>query len=152
MKQNRRTLVIVVGALVALAALPAAAELYTVELTNGYSFDTRYRPKFDPRDPDKVYLLTDQGNWITLAKNLVHEVISQTEARGFGKVIDTTTIDLGWAPNDTPVPDGAGGVAENPQAELVNLLRDRQPVTTPQFVNPSAAGAGGLPVFGGTFP
>lgn len=153
MKTTR--VLVIVGTLAALAVLPAAAELYTVELTNGYALDTRYRPKLDPRDPDKVFFLTDQGTWISIPRNQVHDVTSQTEMRGFGKVINTTTIDLGWAPNDTPVPDGAGGVNENPQAELINMLRDRakaNTVNTPQFVNPSQAGkGGGLPVFN-SFP
>jgi len=148
MKTTARVLM-VAGSLLALVALPAAAELFTIELTNGHSFETRYRPKLDPRDPDKVYFLTDQGNWIAMAKNLVNDVVSQTEARGFGKVIDTTTIDLGWAPNDTPVPDGEGGVSNNPQADLVNAIRSQQPapISTQQFVNPGQAGrsGGGLP-------
>jgi len=154
MKRMQTTLMIA-GLLAIFAALPAAAELFTVELINGYSFETRYRPKVDPRDPDKAYVLTDQGNWIALQKTLIHDVISRTEARGFGKVIDTTTIDLGWAPNDTPIPDGDGGTTTDPRADFAAMLRERAasnpPVTTQQFVNPGQAGqgGGGLPVSSG---
>jgi hypothetical protein len=132
---------------VVLVALPAMAETFTVKLKNGNSFETRYRPQEASWDPDMVMMLTDHGHWIALPRAEVDEVVSDFEERGFGKIIDTTTIDLGIAPNDLPTPDQA----QTPSAleQLQSILQQQQrSYDIQQFVSPGQAGrtGGGLPV------
>lgn len=132
---------------VALVAMPAFAETFTLKLKNGSEFETRYRPQEASWDPDMVIMLTDFGHWVAFPRADVEEVIADFEARGFGKVIDTTTIDLGIAPNDLPAP----GEEQEPSAldQLQSLLQQNQrSYDVQQFVSPGQAGqtGGGLPV------
>ena len=144
--------------LVAIAALlvagPAAAEIYTVTLANGNSFETRYRPKEAGWDADTIMVLTDVGNWIAIDKADIASVLSQTENNGFGKVIDTTTIAIGWAPNDAP--EETPEESMDPMSRLLNFLSAEQAnqpdYSVQQFAEPSEAGMGGLPVSGLTQP
>mgnify|MGYP007073203895 CR=1 FL=1 len=142
---------IVASALV-LVALPALAETYTVELANGTSFESRYRPKEVAWDETKVLLLTDVGNWIALERSEILSVTTDTETQGFGKVIDVHTIALGWAPNDAPAESPEDAL--DPTSRLLNFLqaeRENAPdYSVQQFVDPSEAGinTGGLPVGG----
>ena len=109
-----------VALLAVLAALPGAAEIYTVTLTNGSLFESRYQPRQAAWDEGMMELATETGLWIAMPKSLVQSVTAMSETKGFGRVIDTTTIDLGFAPNDLPEemdPAGrllrrAAGVAE----------------------------------------
>ena len=101
----RKTHLTLVLSLLALAvAVPAAAEVFTITMNNEAEFKTRYQPQQDPRDEGKVMILTEFGNWIALQKSMIAEVVSETEARGLGTVLDTNTIVIGWAPNDAPMP------------------------------------------------
>lgn len=138
----------------ALLAVPAAAEIYTVSLSNGTQFQTRYPPKEASWDSGIILVLTDVGNWIALEKTNVLSVLSETEKEGFGKVIDTVTIAVGWAPNDAPSQDAEA--AMDPMTRLLNFLaaeQTNQPdYSVPQFAEPSEAGRGGLPVSGLTPP
>lgn len=130
-----------------LVALPAAAEMYTVALTNGGSFDTRYRPEVATWDDGLLTIMTDVGNWIAIPRQEVVAITAETEVRGFGTVISTNTIALGWAPNDAPVP--ADEASADPRDRLLQLLeRQLQPepdYSIQQFVDPSDAG--GIPVW-----
>lgn len=125
----------------------ATAETFTVTLDNGNTILSRYQPKISQPDEDKVTLLTERGNWISLPSERVVKVISNTESRGFGKVINTTTISLGLSPNegapDTEVP-------VDPTTALINYLAaekagSQQDYSVQQFVNTESAGAGGFP-------
>lgn len=134
-----------------LVAFPmvATAGTYTITLDNGLSFTTRYQPKVSQPDESKVMLLTDQGNWIALPKELVSEVTSSIESRGFGRVIDTTTIALGFAPNEVD-PQEAAGSAADPTSALLQYLTQRdsgqqRDYSVEQFVDTEGAGAGGFP-------
>lgn len=128
----------------ALLAMPAAAETFTVELTNGTSFVTRYQPQEAGWDANLVLLMTEHGNWIAVPRQDIVNVKSSTESEGFGRLINTTTIDLGWAPNDNPLPETEQ--AQTPLDVLQNLLQQERPVYDQhQFVSPSEAG-GGLPL------
>ena len=133
-----------------LVALPAAAEVYTVTLTNGTEFETRAHPTIAGWDDEVVLLLTDVGNWIGIAKSDIVSVIADTERDGFGKVIDVHTVALGWAPNDAPVEDP--DAALDPTTRLLNFLAaeqsNRQDFSVQQFAEPGDAGQGGLPVGG----
>lgn len=129
-----------------LFAAPVAAEIFVVKLTNGNEFETRYRPREAGWDPAKVVLVTDVGNPIALAKASIVSVIGRSEDRGFGRVIDNTTFELGLAPNDAPDAE-EGAPADQVQAFVDALQQSQgQPVNynVQQFAEPSATG--GLPV------
>jgi hypothetical protein len=149
---TRSLLLVAIAAL--LIAVPATAEIYTVTLSNGNTFETRYRPKEAGWDTSKIMVLNDVGNWITVDKADVVSVISETENEGFGKVIDTMTIAIGWSPNDAP--EATPEEAMDPMTRLLNFLAAEQAnqpdYSVPQFVEPGDAGVGGLPVSGLTQP
>jgi len=141
--RRRRTLVVV--ALAAAVTLPAAADVFTVELVSGASLATRYKPIEDPGDASKVLLLTDQGNWIALRKDTIADVTSETELKGFGLVIDSQTVFLGVSANDLERAGVEGPL--DPTAQLLQMLQGQQqaePYSVPQFVNSEEAG--GIPV------
>jgi hypothetical protein len=129
------------GALLVLLAGGAMAETLTVTLDNGNSILTRYRPKLSP-DGATAYLLTDMGNWVSFDKAAIVSVVSDLESRGFGKVIDTTTISLGIAPNSRDVGEGGTGELDG-ELEMLNYLRERDAArdnySVPQFVQPEEA-------------
>ena len=133
------------------AASPLAADVFTVKLANGKSFKSRYQPIESPRAEGKIQFLTDTGNWIALSKDNVISVESDTESRGFGKVIDTQTIALGWDPTGATT-ETATEEGQDPTAQLLNYLIQqdqqssaREPYSTQQFVDPSEAG--GIPMW-----
>lgn len=130
------------------AALPATAEYFTVKLTNGNELDTLYRPRLAAEDGDKVLVATETGNWISLPIADIESVISHIEARGFGKVINTTTILIGTAPNDAEVPSDETEPVD-PATRLLDYLEaDRRaqppPFSVEQFAEPNSAG--GIPL------
>lgn len=143
MLEKRMPVVVLILLAVVLATAPAAAETFTLKLSNGTSFLTRYQPQEASWDPGMVLILTEQGNWIGIPRETITEVTAATEVKGFGKLINTTTILLGYAPNDAALPD------EEPTQTPFDLLRsmlEQQPVyDQEQFVSPREAG-GGLPV------
>ena len=146
--KTTRVALLLLGVLVLLAALPAAAEYYTVRLKNGNEFESLYRPRMAAVGGDKVLLSTETGNWISLPVDAIESVISRIEARGFGKVINTTTILIGMAPNDAEVP-GEEVEALDPATRVLNYLESRQrqqpaPFTVEQFAEPNSVG--GIPL------
>ncbi len=90
----------VLAVLMVAVAATAHAEYFTVTLTNGTSFQTRYRPVPAEWDDNVVMISTDRGNWIGLLADEVADVTSHAEATGFGYQLDTTTLFVGWAPNE----------------------------------------------------
>ncbi len=148
MRNLRRPLALV-AALVLLSALPAAAEVYTIHLKNGNSFETRYRPQIAGWDENTVLLVTNVGNRIALLRSDIEEISVDTEVHGYGTVIDSNTIALGIAPNDQPLPEEA----TDPEARLLNYIeqmanRPQQNFSVEQFVEPDQAGqTGGLPAW-----
>lgn len=94
----RRSLVLM--SLLALSALPAAAEVYTVTLTNGNVMETAYQPQEAAFDKRLVLLMTDVGNWVGVRKADIESVRSDAELSGYGKVIQKNTILLGWSANE----------------------------------------------------
>ena len=93
---KRPTAILAVAMLFALT--PAMAEVFRVQLKNGNEFATRYQPKVAEWDENKVVLLTDVANRITLHIDDIADITHDSQMQGFGTVIDTTTIVLGWAP------------------------------------------------------
>jgi hypothetical protein len=149
---SNRTVLLVALAVVVLAA-PATAEIYTVSLNNGTEFQSRHRPEEASFDSTIVLVLTDVGNRIALNKADIISVEADTERDGFGKVIDTHTIALGWAPNDAPEIDPEA--AMDPMTRLLSFLdaeQSNQPdYSVTQFSEPPMVGSGspgGLPVSG----
>lgn len=124
----------------------AAAETFTITLDNGNTITSRYQPKMSFPDEDKVLLLTGTGNWISIPADRVANLTSNTESRGFGKVINTTTISLGLAPNEgapeeVPV-DSTTALLNYLTAERSAGQRD---YSVQQFVDTESAGIGGFP-------
>lgn len=139
-------------ALCALAA-PAGAEIFHVEMVDGHVFDTRYQPEEASWDPDLVLMLTDTGNWIAVPKAEIAGITTETENKGFGRVIDTTTVLLGWAANDAPSPEDEARFAEVDRLQQL-FQQQQQDYSVDQFVDPSEAGrgGGGLPAYGASAP
>jgi hypothetical protein len=134
-------------------ALPAAAAEWVVELTNGTSFFSRYQPAAASWDADLVLFTTAEGNLVALYRDEIASVRADVETRGFGTLIDDKTISLGIAPNDLPDPSDAAAVT--PELALLQEMvraqqqQPQQDFSVQQFVDPSAAGLGGLPAVGG---
>ncbi len=93
---------------IAMVAGSAGAALYTVTMTNGTSFETKYRPLQSEWDENQVMIMTDKGNWIALPKNEIADVESRAQASGYGFQLNTTTLFLGWSPNDVGDEDEEG--------------------------------------------
>lgn len=142
---RHRTLPMLLACGSLLAGLPAAAEVYTIRLTNGTTFESRYQPKQAAWDAGVLTFLDETGLEVALAKGLIAEVAPQSELKGFGKVINTTTVDLGFAPNDLEEFQARMRESnQNPFQESMTRTYDQQ-----QFVEPDQVG-GGIPVgFGG---
>ena len=140
---RRRALRITVLALLAMAAAAAAhAEYFTVTLTNGTSFQTRYRPVPAEWDENIVMISTDRGNWIGLLADEVADVTSHAETTGFGYQLDTTTLFVGWAPADIEDEEGeedAGAL------DLEQMFPEEAPPNVlEQFVDVPGAEGGNL--------
>jgi hypothetical protein len=144
----RRTLVLALLGL-ALVALPAAAEVYHVNLKSGSQFDSRYPPEEASWDANTLLFITETGNWIGISRDQIESVKAETETRGHGTRINATTLYMGKAPNANQTPDQQAA-GQNPQLQLLQKLIDRQSqqqdYSVQQFVDPGQAGKGGLPV------
>jgi len=97
-----RRLTLAVLVTLVLAGVPLQALEYEIRLVNGNVFQSRYEPVAAPWDSERLLFMTVFGNPMTLPRSSVKEVISLTEASGFGKRIDAMTIVIGLAPNDNP--------------------------------------------------
>lgn len=134
-------------ALAALCAVPAVAEVYHVELANGEQFDSRYPPEEASWDSDLLLFHTETGNWAGVRREEVVQVTIETELRGAGQRIDSTTIYMGRTANSAP-PPGAEGEAD-PSVALLQAIyeqgQSQQSYSIDQFVEPGETG-GGIPV------
>ena len=147
---TRNTCKLFIGTLLVLAlATVAGAGTYTLTLKNGTTFETRYKPVTAEWDDQIMMISTDQGNWIALARDEVTDITSSVEESGFGYQLDTTTIFMGWSPNEDPNEGGDGG--EGGEGGANDALPDpyAQPeFTLEQFIDVPTAGSGigGQPV------
>ncbi len=107
-RSPRLSTLIVLTLLATAFASAAYAEYFTVTLTNGTTFQTRYRPVPAEWDDNVVMINTDRGNWIGLLSDEVADVSSHAETSGFGYQLDTSTLFVGWTPNDV-YDDASGG-------------------------------------------
>jgi len=145
--QSIRRAVIAFTVLAAVALSPAVADIFTVHLTNGATFETRYQPKLVEGNGNKVLFVTDVGNRIYVHRDDISEITHSSDVQGFGTMINTTTISLGWAPNDNPLPGDP-----DPRSQMLDYLRDQQRArpdySVDQFVSTEDAGVtGGLPAW-----
>ncbi|HEV7667119.1 MAG TPA: hypothetical protein VGS22_01230 [Thermoanaerobaculia bacterium] len=99
-----RTAVLALFASAVLLAAPIAAETYLITLQNGGTIQSRYQPQESSWDAGMVLFMTETGNWIGLKKSDIVSVEQENNLRGFGFVINPTTVALGWAPNDAADP------------------------------------------------
>lgn len=130
--------------LAAMIAMTAHADVYTITLTNGTSFETRYEPVPAEWDENVIMISTDRGNWIGLLSEEVADVTSKAEATGFGYQVNSTTLFMGWSPNDTDE-EGEEGEGLN----LEEMFPEEAPAfSVQQFVNvpTTGAGVGGQPI------
>ena len=131
----------------AFAALPVSAAVYTVTMKNGSTFDSRYQPEEASWDENLVVLLTEFGNRIALPAAEIDSVSVDSESRGFGHQINSTTMALGWAPNDAidpSTPEGQAAIAAQ-AAAAANSAQTPPAYNQQQFVEPGALT--GLPVW-----
>ncbi|HVS03067.1 MAG TPA: hypothetical protein VMT16_09875 [Thermoanaerobaculia bacterium] len=133
----------------ALVALPAGAGTYHVELLNGTAFETRYQPKEAAWDPSMIVFSSETGNVVALPKSLVAAITSEAESRGFGRVIDTTTVDMGILPNDMPTEAERAAAEARAGSDALTQFLSRS-YDMEQFVEPDEVG-GGIPVWGAGF-
>ena len=130
----------------------ASAGTFTVTLTNGSSFETRYRPVEAAWDNDVVLINTDRGNAIALLKEDIADVTSSVEESGFGYQVDTTTLFVGWKPAEE-LPEGEEGAEAGTGAPQSQAFEPApQNFSIQQFVNPGATGGIDLPVYTGYGP
>ncbi len=136
---RRTPRLIVLTLLLAATAATAHAEYYTVTLTNGTTFETRYRPVPADWDENVVMISTDRGNWIGLRTDEIADVTSVAESTGFGYQLDATTLFVGWSPNDID----EGGEEEGEGLDLEEMFPEPEPsVVLEQFVDIPTAGTG----------
>lgn len=145
----RRTLFLI--ALSLTIATTASAGTFTVILKNGTSFLTRYRPA--PADWDETVILfnTDQGNQIALKRVEIADITSSVEETGFGYQVDTTTLYVGFTPNEAfDTEDGEGGGEGEGGEGIVAPAASSGGFSLEQFVDVPGAGSGisGQPVRG----
>lgn len=133
-------------------AASAHAAYFTVTLKNGTTFDIRYVPVKADWDPRYTMFLTDQGNWIAVKNSDIADVISHAEESGYGYQLNTTTLFLGWSPNDlvTDETDEEGNVKSTSQYEA-EAYTGGTDYSIDQFLNmstadPNATGGGGFSV------
>jgi hypothetical protein len=145
---HSRTLVLMVVLALAATGL-ASAEAYRVALHNGNEFVSPYRPAPAEYDETQMLIMTDQGNLIAIDEADIASITHDLEAKGFGRVIDTHTIEVGWSANLNPT--AAEGTEEIPlQLQMMQMMQQMntpQPMptfNTPQFAEPNAGG--GIPV------
>lgn len=124
-----------------------AAQQFTIELKNGTTFLSRYPPEEAPWDSTKIVFLSEFGNLISISTAEVASVKSEAELKGFGHMLNATTIALGWAPNDAIDPDSEEGRSQAALDRYYEALgaanQPAQPASVEQFVDPSQAGQSG---------
>ena len=133
-----RTFITISTLLGLLAAGPLAADAFTVTTTSGNTFVTRYQPTQSDTEEGKVLLLTEFGNWISLPKEAIASIASDTESKGFGTVLDSQTIALGWIPPSRGQADaqGDGGAPLDPTAQLLQfMIQQNNPAPAPAYSN-----------------
>jgi hypothetical protein len=134
-----------------LVAAPATAAVYAIQMNNGTTFETRFKPLDAEYDAGKVVFVDEVGNLIALPKSEIASIDSDVESSGFGHVIDNTTIALGWAPNDAPEQGTAQDKARQAAIDAANA-GPRTPAEPIYDVNTSPGTINWSPVFSSEAP
>jgi hypothetical protein len=137
----------------ALLAVPAAADVYYVTLTNGQVIQTAHQPQQASWDPNMVLLLTEVGNWIGFPKDQVQGVRAEDPTQGYGIRISDKAIALGRSPNDLPLGDDSAKSKADLLTDRYLSLAERQMAleearrnySIQQFAEPGSTG-GGIPI------
>ena len=137
----RRTALLIALAVLVLGCLPLRALEYEVRMVSGNTFITRYEPVVAPFDSTRMMFMTVNGNPITVARDQVKEVISLTEASGFGKRLDALTVLIGLAANDNPTPEEQAAL----EAQALAAGQAPTPFTSPLVSEPDQVG--GMPLY-----
>lgn len=141
---QRALLALLVGAVFTPAL---TAETYTVRLVSGATFQLSYPLEESPWDKNTLLYLSEGGNWTAIDRSDVAEVRSETEFKGQGQLIDATTVFMGFAANDMPLPgDEREANSTERLLQVLQGLGNAPANTNEQFVEPGQAGTGGIPV------
>ena len=138
---TRKALRLIILTLLCFAATTVfASEYFTITLTNGTSFQTRYRPVPAEWDDNVVMINSDRGNWIGLHQDEIVDVTSHVETTGFGYQVNTTTLFVGWSPAEIPE---LGEDGEPKELDLGEMFPEAAPSNVlNQFVDvPGGGGA-----------
>ena len=135
------------------ANLPAAAVNYKVQLKNGSEVSTLYLPKEASWDRDMLIFLTDASNWMAVSKDDVERIVSTIQQRGFGRVLDERTIEIGFTANYGATDEELKAIEEGRTdldryldvLQSMNQTQPQQDFSVEQFVSPGTAGQGGIP-------
>ncbi len=136
-----------------IGAIPTVAEpVYTLALDNGTELVSYHRPVVAEDDENTILMLTDESNWIRLDRSSITDFSVEIPGGGSGAELrHDGAIVLGFVANDAVLTD-ADGESQDPATQLLQYMmyRDanRPDYSVDQFVEPSDAGAGGLPVSG----
>jgi hypothetical protein len=154
LRPSRLIPALVAAALLGGGVSPALAQAYKVTLKNGNTFVTKYRPEDASYDASKITFFTDKGNRIALSKDDVADVVADIENRGFGVVIDTTTIVVGVTANDAPGEEEGEEGGEQTTFQIPTPTSYLPSLLAPGFANGFATGgfAGGGFATGGAEP
>lgn len=138
----RTTRVVALVALAFAATAPLQAALFTITLTNGTSFESRFRPRDAQYDAQKVVFQDETGNLIALAKSEIDSIESDVGAKGFGHMLDDTTMAFGWAPNDKGEsrPDDAIATTEESDTPTEPIYNVNENPSVPLFYSFSGGG------------
>ncbi|HVS62934.1 MAG TPA: hypothetical protein VMT85_05425 [Thermoanaerobaculia bacterium] len=148
----RRLPLLVAAALVALFAteLSAQGTRYRVVLENGNEIYSKYKPVEASYDANKMILMTDQSNVISIPKDDILEMVAEVEALGFGRRLNDTTVIVGSSANDNPTEEQMQQMQQSFDAMFPGLplnYRSGMPQTPspPIFSEPGEIGRG-IPV------
>ncbi|REJ83903.1 MAG: hypothetical protein DWQ36_19295 [Acidobacteria bacterium] len=122
---SRRLLPGLALAVVALlgTVVPALANnSYIVNLKNGSTIISKYRPVTADFDETLMLMMTESGNTIAIEKAAIDTIVSDLENRGFGTVINTTTVVVGRSANDAAVDDEAQILQELSAYSAINNI------------------------------
>lgn len=143
----RSTRVVALVALAFAATAPVQAALFTITLTNGTTFESRFRPRDAQYDAQKVVFQDESGNLIALLKSEIDSIESDVGAKGFGHMLDDTTMAFGWAPNDKGEsrPDDAIATTEEVETPTEPIYNVNENPAVPLFFSYPGAGDAAAP-------
>ena len=138
-------IVLLVAGFVSLAASSASAEAYRITLNNGNEFVSMYPPVPAPFDDSMKMVMTSVGNVIAIAESDIASVELDEEVKGYGRRINTATIEVGWAANDAMTPEQLQAAADAAAQSGQQFAPVRQPVFNSPLVGEPNSG-GGIPL------